>query len=829
MRVRHHRPHAPSTFGFVTILFPMDPMAKSKRPSRSNSTSSGAKRNSRSTISGPATTTSNTAATDDLTSKLTGTQALASAFPFNANKTLEFDPAAAKDPKRGQSATPKDPLVTASTVSEQNGSDKTGSGAPPIGTNKVDGSLDRVRVDASEQALTTNQGVPVADNQNPLKAGLRGPTLLEDFILREKITHFDHERIPERIVHARGSAAHGYFQCYESLARYTRASLFSEAGKLTPVFVRFSTVLGERGSTDTARDVRGFAVKFYTDEGNWDLVGNNIPIFFIQDAMKFPDLVHAAKPEPHFGMPQAGTAHDTFWDFASLMPEITAMLMWAMSDRAIPRSYRTMQGFGVHTFRLVNAAGESHFVKFHWSPAAGTHSLVWDEAVKISGADSDFHRRDLWEAIEAGAYPEYELGLQIFTEEQADDFTFDVLDQTKIVPEELVPVTPVGKLVLNRNPDNFFAETEQVAFCAAHIVPGIDFTNDPLLAGRIHSYVDTQISRLGGPNFHEIPINAPLAQVHNNQRDGMHRQALHRGRVAYEPNSLGGGCPFQAGAAGFVSFPEPTEAAAHKVRGKAERFADHYTQATLFWNSQTDVEKTHIINAFRFELSRVQTPAIRERMVSGLLNVATELAEAVGEGVGMRQMPAPMPKALKTAIKPEVQTSPALSLRARPGDGSVRARRVAILVADGVEGQVLRTLADRLLAAGAVPRFVGARLGDVTSQSGDQIAVDVSMEATPAVLYDAVVLPDGPEAINGLSIDGRTLEFVKEQYRHCKPILVLGAATELLKRAGISDRLSSGTPDPGIVLGSSEGVIDAFMRALAKHRHFDRETDPPRI
>ena len=350
---------------------------------------------------------------------------------------------------------------------------------------------------------------PIADNQNSLKAGLRGPTLLEDFILREKITHFDHERIPERIVHARGSAAHGFFECTKAIPEFTRASLFGEVGKQTPVFVRFSTVLGERGSTDTARDVRGFAVKFYTDEGNWDLVGNNIPVFFIQDAMKFPDLVHAAKPEPHFAMPQAGSAHDTFWDFASLMPEITHMLMWAMSDRAIPRSYRTMQGFGVHTYRLVNDKGESHFVKFHWSPKAGTHSLVWDEAVKISGADSDFHRRDLWEAIEAGAYPEWELGLQIFTEEQAEGFTFDVLDATKIVPEELVPIVPVGRLVLNRNPDNFFAETEQVAFCVAHVVPGIDFSNDPLLAGRIHSYVDTQISRLGGPNFHEIPINAP--------------------------------------------------------------------------------------------------------------------------------------------------------------------------------------------------------------------------------------------------------------------------------------------------------------------------------
>ena len=422
-----------------------------------------------------------------LADKVAGTQELASTFAFNPNKAAEYDPKASLAPPKGVSAKPDDPIVGASTASELNDSGKAGSGGPQIGHNPTVGTLDRVRVDSTDRALTTNQGVPIGDNQSSLKAGLRGPTLLEDFILREKITHFDHERIPERIVHARGSAAHGYFECTRALQEYTRASLFAEAGRQTPVFVRFSTVLGERGSTDTARDVRGFAVKFYTDEGNWDLVGNNIPVFFIQDAMKFPDLVHAAKPEPHFAMPQAGSAHDTFWDFASLMPEITHMLMWAMSDRAIPRSYRTMQGFGVHSYRLVNAKGESRFVKFHWSPRAGTHSLVWDEAVKISGADSDFHRRDLWEAIEAGVYPEYELGLQIFTEEQAEKFTFDVLDATKIVPEELVPLIPVGRLVLNRNPDNFFAETEQVAFCVAHVVPGIDFSNDPLLAGRIHS------------------------------------------------------------------------------------------------------------------------------------------------------------------------------------------------------------------------------------------------------------------------------------------------------------------------------------------------------
>ncbi|MBA2305509.1 MAG: catalase, partial [Acidobacteria bacterium] len=626
-------------------------------------------------------------------------------------------------------------------------------------------------------------------------------------------------------------AAHGYFECSTTLEKYTRASLFAETGKQTPVFVRFSTVLGERGSTDTARDVRGFAVKFYTDEGNWDLVGNNIPIFFVQDAMKFPDLVHAAKPEPHFAMPQAGSAHDTFWDFASLMPEITAMLMWAMSDRAIPRSYRTMQGFGVHTYRLVNAAGESHFVKFHWTPRAGTHSLVWDEAVKISGADSDFHRRDLWEAIEAGAYPEYELGMQIFTEEQAEAFTFDVLDATKIVPEELVPVVPVGKLVLNRNPDNFFAETEQVAFCVAHVVPGVDFSNDPLLAGRIHSYVDTQISRLGGPNFHEIPINAPIAPVHNNQRDGMHRQAINRGRVSYEPNSLGGGCPFQAGAAGFVSFAEPRESGDHKVRGHAERFADHYTQAILFWNSQTDVEKQHIINAFRFELSRVQTPAVRERMVSGLMNVAPELAEAVATGLGMRELPTPMPKALARDITPEVRASPSLSLFARPGDGSIRTRRVAILVADGCDGAPLAALVNRLTAEGAVPRFVSTRLGSVTTANGDAIEVDVSMEAAPSVLYDAVVLPAGKDAVRALRNDGRTLEFVKDQYRHCKPLLAIGEGADLLQACGVPLTLPNGDPDPGLVVTPADGrgYVDAFVQAIAKHRHFERETDPPRV
>src|SRR6476646_6487027 len=643
----------------------------SKKVTKPSANHAGAS-SARSTVSGPSSGVS--AIHDAATANLAATEDVASQFPFNAAKPSEFGEAA-RTPSAGQTVEPPHPMVTGSTLTETNASPKVGSGNPQMSFNPSNGSLDRVRVDSGDRALTTNQGVPVADNQNSLKVGLRGPALLEDFILREKITHFDHERIPERVVHARGSGAHGYFECYKPFAKYTRASIFAEAGKQTPVFVRFSTVLGERGSTDTPRDVRGFAVKFYTDEGNWDLVGNNIPVFFIQDAMKFPDLVHAAKPEPHFAMPQAATAHDTFWDFASLMPEITHMLMWAMSDRAIPRSYRMMQGFGVHPYRLINAEGESRFVKFHWNPKAGTHSLLWDEAVKISGADPDFHRRDLWEAIESGAYPEWELGLQVFTEEEADKFSFDVLDATKIVPEELVPVRKVGRMVLDRNPDNFFAETEQVAFGTMNMIPGIDTSNDPLLQGRHHSYFDTQLSRLGGPNFHEIPINSPVAQVHNNQRDGMHRQAIARGRVAYEPNSLGGGCPFQAGMRGFVPFPQPVME--DKVRGKPEKFADHFTQARLFFESQTETEKNHIIGAFRFELTKVGVEAIRERVISMLANVSAELAEGVAGGIGIA-VPAAQPRVLETPAAPEVTTSAALSLMARPGDGSVKTRRVAL-------------------------------------------------------------------------------------------------------------------------------------------------------
>jgi catalase len=751
-------------------------------------------------------------------------QMLAAAMPFNASKAADFGVESAKHPAEGATAALPSQQAGASTLSEVNESPKTG--APALDGAAVDGSLQRLRVNSAGAMLTTNQGVPIADNQNSLKAGLRGPTLLEDFILREKITHFDHERIPERIVHARGSAAHGYFEAYRSLSDLTMATPFAEAGKITPVFVRFSTVAGERGSADTARDARGFAVKFYTDQGNWDLVGNNIPVFFIQDAMKFPDLIHSVKPEPHNGMPQAASAHDTFWDFVSLSPESTHMLMWVMSDRGIPRSYRMMQGFGIHTFRLINADGDSVFCKFHWKPKLGTHSLVWDEAVKLAGADPDFHRRDLWEAIESGHYPEWELGLQTFTEKQASGFSFDILDSTKLIPEELVPVTPVGRMVLNRNPDNFFAETEQVAFCTAHVIPGIDFSNDPLLHGRIHSYIDTQLTRLGGANFHEIPINAPLAAVHNNQRDGLHRQAIARGRVAYEPNSLGGGCPFQAGAKGFSSFARaitPDNAPVDKLRGKPEKFAEHYNQARLFFASQTETEKAHLAAGFRFELSKVTVPAIRERMVASLMNVSEVLAATVAKGLGIA-VPEPMPRAVEDSPDPEISESKALSLYALPGDGGIATRRIALLIADGIESEsvaaVLATLAD----AGAVARLLGVRLGTVRGVDGEEFEVDATLENSPSVLFDAVVLPDGDEALRALAAAGQTAEFIKDQYRHGKTILALGTSANLLDGLGIGAELPNGERDPGLLFDAKR-----FAAAVARHRHPERDCDPPRV
>ncbi len=750
------------------------------------------------------------------------TDATAAAMPSNAIKRAEFGKDAGTPPP-GKPVKPASRAVTGSSLTEGNDTGKTGAPAS-AGNDPGSAPLDRVRVDSSGQGLTTNQGVPVADNQSSLKAGLRGPALLKDFILREKITHFDHERIPERIVHARGSGAHGVFESYKSLKAITRAAPFQKAGKQTPVFVRFSTVAGERGSKDTARDARGFAVKFYTDEGNWDLVGNNIPVFFIQDAMKFPDLVHALKPEPHNGMPQAASAHDTFWDFVSLMPESTHMLMWVMSDRGIPRSFRMMQGFGVHTYRFVNADGQSSLVKFHWKPLLGTHSHVWEEAVKISGCDPDFHRRDLWDAIESGAYPEWELGVQVFTEGQAGTFSFDVLDATKLIPEELVPVTPIGRMVLNRNPDNFFAETEQVAFCTAHVVPGIDFTNDPLLAGRIHSYVDTQISRLGGVNFHELPINAPLAPVHNHQRDGMHRQAIHRGRVAYEPNSLGGGCPFQTGQMGFVPFPEPIHG--DEMRGKPEKFAEHYNQARLFFDSQTEVEKAHIVAAFRFELSKVTVPSIRTRTVAMLRNVSDELAGGVAEGLGM-DLPAAMPRALEDTPKPEVEVSPALSLMALPGEQGIRSRKVAIVIADGVDGAAVAKVQAALRQAGAMGRLVGPRVGAFKTSDGKALEAEASFENEPSVLFDGLVLPGGEGAFAALGGQALVQGYIKDQYRHLKTILAIGTGAGLLEQAGVP----TGGKDAGLLV-HARGKADApaaFVKALAKHRHFARDSDPPTV
>ena len=779
-----------------------------------------------STFSGPSTMAPDQAAADampDPSSQLLATQSVGaelgtSAVPFNPDKATEHGPSAGQEPPTGATQEPHDLIDTASTVTEGQSSGKVGDGTPLHGTNPANDSLDRVRVDSGGQTLTTNMGIPIADNQNSLKAGLRGPVLLEDFILREKLTHFDHERIPERIVHARGSGAHGYFESYQSLDAITRAAPFAEASKRTPVFVRFSTVAGERGSCDLARDVRGFAVKFYTEDGNWDIVGNNMPVFFIQDAMKFPDLVHAVKPEPNNAMPQAASAHDTFWDFVSLMPESTHMLMWLMSDRAIPRSYRMMQGFGVHTFRLVNEQGESRFVKFHWTPIAGTHAVLWDEAVKINGADSDFHRRDLWEAIEGGAYPEWELGLQVFTEEEAERFSFDVLDATKLVPEELVPVRPVGRMVLNRNPDNFFAETEQVAFGTGNMIPGIDTSNDPLLQGRHHSYLDTQLSRLGGPNFHELPINTSLAQVHNNQRDGMHRQAIPRGKVAYEPNSLAGGCPFQAGLRGFVPFPAPVFE--DKVRGKPEKFADHYTQATLFWNSQSAVEKNHIVGAYRFELTKVRVNGIRRRVISMLANVDAELAARVADGLGIEVPPA-QPRALDKPPAPEVTQSKALSMFARPGEAGVKTRRVALLVAADVDLQALADLHAQLVAAGALPRYVGPKLGRVEGASGSSVDVEVSFETAPSVLWDAVVVPGHDDVLATL---GHAKDFLKDQFRHCKPIFLMGDPSALADAIELPATLPDGSDDPGIALDAK-----AFMAALASHRAFEREVDPPLV
>lgn len=773
------------------------------------------------------------AVSERLVAKFDAQNALAASMPHNPAKPAEYvdETQATAGPvvaPEGAHEAPSNLDATASTITESNENGKVGVKATP-GVNQAIQPLSAYRVDAADRPLTTNQGVPIADNQNSLKLGLRGPTAIEDFILREKITHFDHERIPERVVHARGTGAHGYFECTEDLSDITRAVPFSQVGKKTPVFVRFSTVQGSRGSADTVRDVRGFAVKFYTEEGNWDLVGNNIPVFFIQDAIKFPDLVHAVKPEPHFEMPQGSSAHDTFWDFVSLMPESAHMLMWQMSDRAIPRSYRMMQGFGVHTFRFVDDDGAATLVKFHWTPRLGTHSFSWDESVRIIGADPDYHRRDLWEAIEGGAFPEWDLQVQLFTEAQAEQWSFDVLDSTKIVPEELVPLRTVGRMVLDRNVDYFFGETEQVAFCTQHVIPGIDFTNDPLLQGRNFSYLDTQLTRLGGPNFHQIPINAPVAQVHNNQRDGLHQHQIFRGRVNYEPNSLAGGCPFQAGPGGFVSYAEKLaqasrEAEPTKLRAKPEKFAEHYAQARLFYRSQTPLEQQHIADAFRFELTRVQTPAIRERMVAMLRHVDEALALKVAKGLGMTRLPE-APPLVAPVPEGEVQVSPGLSLKARPGDGSIRTRRIALLVTDGMDTAAAAQLYDAFTSAGGLPRYVGSRLGSVQGADGSSLPVEVTLDAMPAVLWDAMVLPAGETAASLLAQDDHVIEFLRLHWRHNKAILAPQSSAPVFAAAGVP---FDGNGEALGVLAPQDAdmssVADEFMRLVARHRIDERFT-----
>jgi catalase len=689
------------------------------------------------------------------------------------------------------------------------------------------------REDGTDQFLTTNQGLRINDNQNSLKTGERGATLLEDFILREKITHFDHERIPERIVHARGSAAHGVFKVYESMAKYTKAKFLQDPSRETPVFVRFSTVAGSRGSTDLARDVRGFAVKFYTDEGNYDLVGNNIPVFFIQDAIKFPDLVHAVKPEPHNEIPQAASAHDTFWDFISLMPESTHMIMWVMSDRAIPRSFRMMEGFGVHTFRFVNEAGKATFVKFHWKPLLGVHSVAWDEAQKISGKDPDFHRRDLWEAIENGDFPEWELGVQLVAEADEHKFEFDLLDSTKIIPEELVPVQRIGKLTLNRNPDNFFAETEQVAFHIGHVVSGIDFTNDPLLQGRLFSYTDTQLKRLGSPNFHEIPINRPVAPLHNNQRDGHMRQTINQGRVSYEPNTLAGGCPFQAAMkdGGFHTFEERVDA--KKVRARSESFHDHFSQATLFFNSQAPAEKKHIIDALRFELGKVEIVAIRERMLGILKQVDAGLAEKVAAGLGLlvpRHPEKPMNRSFGAdtnpnsvqpiKVKSSIEKSAALSMDNTVKD-TIKTRKIAALIADGFDDSTLDTMKEALKAEGAMLKTVAPKLGAIESANGKTIEADFSFLTAASVMFDAVYVPGGAASIEMLGGEPDAYHFVEEAFRHCKAIAATGEGVDFV---GVTFA-GKANNDAGVILSRNgvKGAVRDFIKAIARHRNWDRE------
>jgi catalase len=660
--------------------------------------------------------------------------------------------------------------------------------------------------------LTTAQGGPVADDQNSLKIGARGPTVLEDFHFREKIFHFDHERIPERVVHARGYGAHGFFETYESLAKYTRADLFQKAGQRTPAFVRFSTVAGNKGSFDLARDVRGFAVKLYTQEGNWDLVGNNIPVFFIQDAIKFPDIIHAVKQEPDRAFPQAQSAHDNFWDFISLTPESMHMIMWVMSDRAIPRSFRFMEGFGVHTFRFVNDQDESTFVKFHWKPKLGLQSVAWNEAVKINGADPDFHRRDLWESIKSGAFPEWELQVQLFDQEFADSFDFDILDATKIIPEEILPPIPVGRLVLDRMPDNFFAETEQVAFMTQNVPPGIDFSNDPLLQGRNFSYLDTQLKRLGGPNFTHIPINAPKCPFANFQQDGHMAMRNPIGRVNYQPNSWGEG-PRESPDKGFRAFADAESG--QKVRLRAESFADHYSQARQFYISQTLPEQKHIAAALTFELSKVKTPVIRERVVSHLLNIDDTLAGKVARGLGLKELPSPADAAVPT--RQDLAPSPALSI-IKKGPQRFEGRKLGILLTDGFDAKLVITLQKALLAEKATFEIITPTIGGAQASDGSFVEGHQMIDGGPSVLYDAVAVLPSESGMIDLLKESTARDFVADAFAHCKFIAYTAAALPLFEKAGIFEGL-----DEGVILLATPKDVASFIELLGNLRIWSRE------
>jgi catalase len=691
--------------------------------------------------------------------------------------------------------------------------------------------LHSFRADHNNELLTTNQGVRVSNTDDSLKAGTRGPTLMEDFHFREKLTHFDHERIPERVVHARGFGVHGYFQVYEPMAEYTKAKFLQDPTVKTPVFVRFSTVVGSRGSADTVRDVRGFATKFYTEDGNYDLVGNNIPIFFIQDAIKFPDIVHSIKPEPNNEIPQASAAHDTFWDFVASTPETAHMIMWLLSDRAIPRSFRMMEGFGVNTFRFVNEQGKGRFVKFHWKPKLGVHSLVWDEAQKLAGKDPDFHRKDLWDAIEKGDYPEYELGVQIIEEKDEFNFNFDILDPTKFWPEELVPVKLIGKMVLNRNTDNFFAETEQVAFHPGNVVPGIDFTNDPLLQGRLFSYLDTQLIRLGGPNFHEIPINRPIAPIHNNQRDGYHRMTIDRGNVSYSPNSIQKNYPLPASDKdnGYVHYMERVDG--QKVRQRSGSFKDFYSQGTIFWNSMSPAEKKHIVDAFHFEVGSVKDMGIRQRIVDMFNNIDGNLASQIAAGIGVNSPVIPGGTGITVS-------SPAVSQENTPK--SAETRKVAILAENGFCFDSLTKVMEMLNSNKIHCEVVSKNLGMITSSDGRQIEAAKNWLTTASVMYDGVYLPGGKKSVNNLKMQGDALHFINEAFKHAKTIGAINGGVDLLLASDINGVATAGPNTKGQII-TELGVITAqnasdfnsftqeFINGLSLHRHWARESQKEMI